>query len=73
MLVPGPRTHDGLMYAAQDPSEGAKTRELIDAMIRDLTESRLHSPLEELRRDLARRHDLVGPSRSRLHVHSHEV
>ncbi len=35
-IQPGPRTHDGLLYEAQDPAEGQETLDLIDRMISDL-------------------------------------
>ena len=41
LVQPGPATHDGLMYAKQDPSEGEKTLALINAMISDIEESEL--------------------------------
>lgn len=47
-ITPGPRTHDGLMYAAQDPVEGEKTLALINQMIEDLTSSYMESPEEQL-------------------------
>ncbi len=36
-LQPGPLTHDGLLYDAQDPEEGATTMALVDSMIEDLS------------------------------------
>lgn len=33
---PGPRTHDGLLYADAQPSEGAATRDLVNRMVTDL-------------------------------------
>ena len=33
---PGPRTHDGVLLAVQDPAEGEATRDLLDRMIADL-------------------------------------
>ena len=36
LVQPGPVTHEGLMYDAQDPEEGLKTLDLIHRMIRDL-------------------------------------
>lgn len=35
-LYPGPRTHDGLLYAAQDPAAGIQTMNLVNQMIADL-------------------------------------
>ena len=50
LLVPGPRTHDGVMLDAQDPAEGERTHRLIIRMVEDLTGSGVHSPMDELRR-----------------------
>ena len=36
LLVPGPRTHDGLMFNYQDPGESRKTLELVNRMCDDL-------------------------------------
>ncbi|MCK0141054.1 ester cyclase [Aliiroseovarius sp. F20344] len=36
LVQPGPMTHDGLMFDAQDPEEGRKTLDIIQQMIRDL-------------------------------------
>ncbi len=48
-VTPGPRTHDGLMWDAQDPAEGVKTLELINAMIQDLgSANNMHSDQDEL-------------------------
>ncbi|MFK7835644.1 MAG: nuclear transport factor 2 family protein [Sulfitobacter sp.] len=33
LIQPGPRTHDGLLHAPQDPAEGTKTIDVIEAMI----------------------------------------
>lgn len=49
-ITPGPRTHNGLMYEAQDPLEGEKTLALINQMIKDLTSSYMESPEEQLAR-----------------------
>ena len=38
-LHPGPLTHDGLLLDDQDPAEGARTMDLVNRMIADLTES----------------------------------
>ena len=35
-IYPGPRTHDGMLYDAQIPSEGVKTMDLVNQMIADL-------------------------------------
>ena len=37
LVQPGPMTHDGLCFAAQDPAEGVKTLAAINAMISDIT------------------------------------
>ncbi len=37
-IYPGPRTHDGLLFAAQNPAEGSKTLALVDRMVNDLLE-----------------------------------
>ncbi|WP_136247253.1 nuclear transport factor 2 family protein [Halomonas borealis] len=36
-VYPGPRTHDGLLFATQDPAEGDKTLALVNRMVDDLT------------------------------------
>lgn len=38
-MVPGPRTHDGLVLDPQDPAESARTLELIQRMAKDLGDS----------------------------------
>ena len=38
-LIPGPRTHDGLLYAVQDELESARTLDLANRMIEDLIDS----------------------------------
>lgn len=50
MITPGPRTHDGLLYEAQDPAEGEKTLALINKMIGELTSDYFDSPEEQLGR-----------------------
>jgi hypothetical protein len=35
---PGPRTHDGLLYADAPPAEGSATLDLVNRMVADLTE-----------------------------------
>ncbi len=49
-ITPGPRTHDGLLYAAQNPASSRKTMDLINRMIDDLTGSGMESPQDELAR-----------------------
>lgn len=36
-VYPGPRTHDGLLFEAQDPAAGEKTLALVNRMVDDLT------------------------------------
>ena len=51
IVVPGPRTHDGLLFDEQDPAETKKTLELVNMMLKDLTGSeRFFNRNEELRR-----------------------
>jgi hypothetical protein len=61
-ITPGPRTHDGLLFNAQDPTESEKTMALINQMIKDLTTSYMESPEEELARTW--HHDMIwfGPA-----------
>ena len=47
LVQPGPQTHDGLLFAPQDPAEGRKTLAAINAMIGDLGTWNLGLPLEE--------------------------
>ena len=35
-IYPGPRTHDGLLFDAQEPAEGKATMALVDRMVEDL-------------------------------------
>ncbi len=48
IINPGPRTHDGLMFDAQDAAESAKTLELVNRMCDDLVSYGLESPSENL-------------------------
>ncbi len=49
IITPGPRTHDGLLFAHQAPAEGAKTLALIKRMCDDLTSTeRFNSTQDEL-------------------------
>ena len=50
ILTPGPHTHDGLLFAEQDPTESKKTLDLVNEMLLDLTGSGLHSSLGEIDR-----------------------
>ena len=47
LVQPGPITHDGLMFDPQDPAEGERTLDTINAMIRDLGQWKSGLPLEE--------------------------
>ena len=47
MVQPGPVTHDGLLYAAQDPAAGDKTLATINEMVSDLGTWGLGLPIEE--------------------------
>jgi predicted ester cyclase len=47
LVQPGPMTHDGLMFDPQNPEEGRKTMDAINAMISDLGTWALGLPLEE--------------------------
>ncbi|QBF33892.1 nuclear transport factor 2 family protein [Thalassococcus sp. S3] len=47
LVQPGPVTHDGLMFGAQDPAEGEATLALINRMIADLGQWKSGVPLEE--------------------------
>jgi len=49
-INPGPLTHDGLMFAQQDPAETQKTIDLINQLIGNLTTSYEDSPQERLAR-----------------------
>lgn len=48
LLTPGPRTHDGLLFEAQDPADTEQTSTLVNQMLQDLTGSELHSSRNEL-------------------------
>ena len=52
LVQPGPRTHDGLLMAPQDPAEGAKTLEIIERMIFSIdaanADPKAKTPQEEL-------------------------
>lgn len=49
-VTPGPRTHDGLLFDAQDPAETARTLALVNRMKDDLVSSDMKSPQDELAR-----------------------
>ena len=48
LLTPGPRTHDGLLFEEQNPTETEQTSKLINQMLQELTGSDLHSSMDEL-------------------------
>lgn len=53
LVQPGPQTHDGLMFDAQDPAEGNRTLAAIEFMIKDIKtwkDSEQMPLVEELRR-----------------------
>jgi len=63
LVQPGPQTHDGLLFDAQDPAVGKATVDLIDAMIGDLGNWGSGLPLEEeLRRTWAEDMIWWGPT-----------
>ena len=49
-LTPGPRTHDGLLFAEQEPAEGRQTLALINRMVEDLSADGMQSPQDQLAR-----------------------
>ncbi|MGC6473445.1 MAG: ester cyclase [Candidatus Puniceispirillaceae bacterium] len=49
LIQPGPRTHDGLLFEAQNGKEGEATLALINRMIGDINGGDYSSPQEELR------------------------
>ncbi|MCS4096200.1 ester cyclase [Rhizobium sp. BK176] len=48
ILTPGPKTHDGLLFDAVPPEDGAKTLDLVNRMARELTGSDMDSSQTEL-------------------------
>ena len=51
VLVPGPKTHDGLLFQVQDPLESRKTLELVNRMAHDLVHAEgFQAPSELLAR-----------------------
>ena len=50
IISPGPRNHGGLLYDAQNPGEGRKTLDLINAMVADLVGGSVESPTDHLER-----------------------
>lgn len=57
LVQPGPRTHDGLLYGAQDPAEADKTLAVIERMIGAIdaanVDPRARTPRQELQQDWA--------------------
>ncbi len=47
LVQPGPATHDGLLYSAQDPRIGEATLAAINAMLGDMGENARTLPIEE--------------------------
>jgi len=47
LVQPGPQTHDGLLFEAQDPQEGEQTLALINSMISDIGRWDSNLPLEQ--------------------------
>lgn len=62
IISPGPRTHDGLMFDAQDEAESAKTLELVNKMCDDLVADGLRSPSKTLARTWHEDMAWYGPS-----------
>lgn len=50
IITPGPRTHDGLMFAPQHSEDGQATLSLINRMIGDINATKRVSPQDELAR-----------------------
>ena len=50
ILTPGPRSHDGLLYAPQDPVQGQATLNLINRMLDDLIGAGVESPISDLQK-----------------------
>lgn len=48
IITPGPMTHNGLLFDAQDPRESRKTLDLVNRMTRELTGSGMRSDGAEL-------------------------
>ncbi len=48
IINPGPRTHDGLLFDAQDEAESGKTLDLVNRMCDDLVSDGLESPSKNL-------------------------
>ncbi len=48
IINPGPRTHDGLLFDAQDEAESRKTLDLVNRMCNDLVSDGLESPSKTL-------------------------
>lgn len=63
LLVPGPRTHDGLLLGPQDPGEGVQTLALVNRMCDDLVSAEgFQAPSDLLRRTWHEGMIWFGPS-----------
>lgn len=62
IINPGPRTHDGLMFAVQDEAESRKTLDLVNRMCDDLVADGLESPSKNLARTWHEDMIWFGPS-----------
>ena len=62
IINPGPRTHDGLMFAVQDEAESRKTLDLVNRMCDDLVADGLESPSKSLARTWHEDMIWFGPS-----------
>ncbi|QUJ77622.1 ester cyclase [Sulfitobacter albidus] len=55
LVQPGPRTHDGLLFGASDPAEGARTLAIIDSMVKAIDAANANptalTPREEMQRN----------------------
>jgi len=47
LVQPGPATHDGLLYAVQNPAVGVETLAIINAMLNDMGEPARSLPIEQ--------------------------
>ena len=62
IINPGPRTHDGLMFAVQNEAESRKTLDLVNRMCDDLVADGLESPSKSLARTWHEDMIWFGPS-----------
>jgi hypothetical protein len=63
LVQPGPMTHEGLLFDEQDAAEGEKTLASINFMVEDMRDWKHTNELplvDELKKKLERRYDLVG-------------